>query len=554
MATTEAVAARATDRDRGGTDYDVVIIGAGIAGIHQLYTLMDSGLSVRVLEAGSGVGGTWYWNRYPMARFDSESYSYGYFFSPELLQEWEWKEHFAAQPETERYLNFVVDKFGMREHFQFGARVVAAVFDEEANVWTLRTDDGATTRARFVIAATGLLSAPFFPDIPGRDDFRGEAPHTGLWPKEGVDLRGKRVAMVGTGASAVQLLPAIAPEVGSLTVYQRTPNWCSPLNNSEITAEEQAEIKASYDDIRNRVRTTFAGFMHPDGTKTTFEDTKEERLAFYEELYRLRGFAKLFSNYTDLLVDPAANAEFSDFLADKIRSRVTDPATAEKLIPKDHGFGMKRPPMETGYYEAYNQPNVRLVDLHEVPITRVTETGIETSEGHEEFDVIIWATGFDAVTGALTRMGIVGVDGQSLTEFWSDGPRTYLGIQSPQFPNLFFVGGPHFPFANVPRGTEDQVDFVAAFVRHLADRGVERVEPDETAEEAWTAHVLDSADAFLVAESAWFRGANIPGKADRFLLYIGGLVNYRDKLAEVAAHDYEGFVLRREKQAVGSSA
>jgi len=535
-------------------DFDVIIVGAGIAGIHQLHALKGRGLSVRVFEAGTGVGGTWYWNRYPMARFDSESYSYGYFFSKELLEEWEWSEHFAAQPETERYLNHVVDRFGLRDDIQLRTRVESVVFDEDANHWTLKTSDGATTTARFVVAATGLLSAPFFPDIPGRDTFRGESYHTGLWPKEPVDLRGKRVAMIGTGASAVQLLPAIASEVGSITVYQRTPNWAAPLNNGPITPEEQAEIKAGQEELEQLVRSTFAGFAHPDGTRATFDDTREQRWTFYEQLWNQRGFAKLLSNYNDLMVDSRANAEFCEFAAEKIRQRVHDPDTAEKLIPKDHGYGMKRPPMESGYYEAYNRPNVSLVDLHETPIERITETGIVTSEGEQTFDVIIWATGFDAVTGALTRMGVVGTDGVHLADLWADGPRTYLGVTIPHFPNLFFVGGPHFPFANVPRGTEVQVEFVTALIEHVVAQGYAAVVPDDAAEEAWTAHVLETAGPFLVADTAWFRGANIPGKADRVLLYFGGLVVYRAKLDEVVANGYEGFVLRKEGVSVGSGA
>ncbi len=535
-------AATTRDGDTTATDqYDVVIIGAGISGIHQLHTLVGTGLSVVVLEAGSGVGGTWYWNRYPQARFDSESYSYGYFFSKELQEEWEWSEHFAGQPETERYLNFVVDRFGLRDHFRFNTRVEAAIFDDSSNTWELRTGDGGTTRAKVVIAATGVLSAPFTPDIPGKDDFRGEVVHTGLWPKEPVDLQGKRVALIGTGASAVQLLPAIATEAASITVYQRTPNWCAPLNNGPITEQEQAEIKASYDEIYRMVRSTFAGFLHVDGTKATFDDTAEQRAAFYEELYQKRGFAKLFSNYADLLVDPKANAEFSAFLADKIRGRVHDPAVAEKLIPKDHGYGMKRPPMESGYYEAYNRDTVHLVDLNETPIERITEAGVVTSAGEEIVDVIIWATGFDAVTGALTRMGIVGSGGQRLVDYWADGPRTFLGIQSPGFPNLFFVGGPHLAFSNVPRGTEDQVDFVTGLVKELFGNGYDRIEVDDEAEEAWTEHVLSSAGAFLVADSAWYTGANVPGKAKRFLLYIGGLGAWRDKATESTDQGYHGF-------------
>ncbi|MEZ5409879.1 MAG: NAD(P)/FAD-dependent oxidoreductase [Acidimicrobiales bacterium] len=524
------------------TDHDVIIIGAGVAGIYQLYKLRDTGLSVRVLEAGSNVGGTWYWNRYPLARFDSESYSYGYFFSREVLDEWEWSEHFAGQPETERYLNFVVDKFGLRDHFQFNARVTSAVFDESCDRWRLTTGDGATCTARYVISATGLLSAPYFPDIPGRDTFQGEAYHTGLWPKEPVSFAGKKVAMIGTGASAVQLLPGIVDEVGSITVYQRTPNWCAPLNNGLITAEEQEEIRAGYEELERLCRSTFAGFAHADGTRSTFEDSKEQRWAFYESLWTKRGFAKLFSNYNDILVDPKANAEFCEYLAHKIRERVSDPATAEKLIPTDHGYGMKRPPMETGYYEAYNRPHCTLVDLHETPIERITETGIVTSAGEERFDMIIWATGFDAVTGALTRMGVVGRGGEQLADFWADGPRTYLGVSIPRFPNFAFVGGPHFPFANVPRGVDPQVDFVTDLVVHAAGHGY-TFEPDEAAEEAWTEHVLASSAPFLVADTSWFRGANIPGKADRFMLYTGGLVTYTNRLNEVTANGYDGFTL-----------
>ncbi|MFN0089881.1 MAG: flavin-containing monooxygenase [Acidimicrobiales bacterium] len=534
-----------------GPDFDVIIIGAGIAGILQLYELKGAGLSVRVLEAGSGVGGTWYWNRYPLARFDSESYSYGYFFSKELLDEWEWSEHFAGQPETERYLDHVVDKFALRDSFQFNARVASAVFDDGQDHWRLTLGDGAELTARFVVAATGLLSAPYFPGIPGRDSFRGESHHTGLWPKAPVSFAGKRVAMIGTGASAVQLLPAIVDEVASITVYQRTPNWCAPLNNGPITPEEQREIKASYDELERLVRSTFAGFAHPDGTRSTFEDTKEQRWAFYEELWGKRGFAKLFSNYNDILVDRQANAEFCEYLAHKIRQRVDDPATAEKLIPKDHGYGMKRPPMESGYYDAYNRPNVSLVDLRETPIERITETGVVTSAGEEAFDLIIWATGFDAVTGAMTRMGVVGSGGERLEEYWADGPRTYLGVSLPRFPNLLFVGGPHFPFANVPRGLDVQVGFVTGLLRHAAERGYTRVEVEEAAEEAWTELVLTSAAPFLVADTSWFRGANIPGKADRFMLYTGGLVPYGDRLDAVAEKGYEGFVLRGAGVAVG---
>jgi cation diffusion facilitator CzcD-associated flavoprotein CzcO len=526
-----------------GIDYDVVIVGAGITGIHQLYRVREAGFSVRVLEAGGGVGGTWYWNRYPLARFDSESYTYGYFFSKDLQAEWDWKEHFAGQPEVEAYLNYVVDKFAMRDDIQFNARVVSATFDDAANVWTLVASDGTTTRARFFIAASGILSAPYYADVPGKDDYRGEMYHTGEWPVEPVDFKGKRVAVIGTGASAVQLVPAIAGEVESLTVYQRTANWCAPLNNSRITPEEQAEIKANYDELYKTVHSTFAGFLHADGTKATFDDSREERWAFYEQLWQTRGFAKLFSNYTDLVTDPAANKEFCEFLAEKIRTIVKDPVTADKLIPKDHGFGMKRPPMETGYYDAFNRPNVTLVDLRATPIVRITETGVETTDGHVECDIIVWATGFDAFTGALTRMGIRGTGGRTLNESWAEGPRTYLGIASPGFPNLLLAGGPHGTYGNVPRSTETQVEFIMDILRYLRHNNYERIEPTETAEEQWTSHVYEISQGVLTAETAWYIGSNIPGKAKRFLLYVGGLPTYKEKVNAVAANDLEGFAL-----------
>ena len=419
----------------------------------------------------------------------------------------------------------------------------SAVFDEDADPWTLHTSDGATTTARFVIAATGLLSAPFFPDIPGRDDFQGESYHTGLWPKEPVDLAGKRVAMIGTGASAVQLLPAIVDEVGSITVYQRTPNWCAPLNNGPITPEEQAEIKASQDDARSSSSaSTFAGFAHPDGTEGTFEDTKEQRWAFYEELWNKRGFAKLFSNYNDILVDPRANAEFCEFLAEKIRERVDDPATADKLIPKDHGYGMKRPPMETGYYEAYNRPNVSLVDLHETPIERITETGIVTVRRRA-------AVRHDHLGHRVRcRHRRAHPDGRGRHRRRSGSrssgptaPAPTSGVAIPHFPNFFFVGGPHFPFANVPRGTEIQVDFVTDLVEHLTEHGYARVEPDEAAEEAWTAHVLETAAPVPRGRHARGSGApTSPARPTAFMLYVGGLVIYRAKLDEVAAQRLRG--------------
>ena len=463
-----------------GADVDVLVVGAGVLGIYQLYRAREAGFSVKLVDAASGVGGTWYWNRYPEARFDSESYTYAYLFSQELFEEWKWEEHFAGQPEIERYLNYVVDRFDLRRHMQFDTRVTSAVYDESSGTWTVRASDDSQVRARYLIAATGVLSVPYFPNVPGREDFRGETYHTGLWPKSPVDFTGKRVAVIGTGSSGVQIIPAIAGDVASLTVYQRTPNWCTPLNNRPITVEEQADLRAGFERLRRRLNKSESGFVHRPHDRGTFDDAREERWAFYEQMWQSPGFSKLTSNYIDMLMNPAANAEWCEFLAYKVRSIVEDPVTADKLIPKDHAYGAKRPPFVTGYFEAFNRPNVSLVDLVETPILRVTETGIETADGLLEFDIIVWATGFDFGTGALNRLGVRGRDGLALEDYWVDGPITFLGIQCCGFPNFFFPGGPHGASGNNPRYGGDQVDFIVDLLvyrarpwrrHHRGDRG-----------------------------------------------------------------------------------
>lgn len=522
-------------------DHEVVVIGAGITGIYQLHRLREAGFSVRVLEAGGGVGGTWFWNRYPAARFDSESYSYGYFFSKELLAEWTWKEHFAGQPEIEEYLNHVVDRFGHREHIQVNAYVEGMTFDPDTSSWSIRVRGGDVVTARFVVAATGILSVPFHPDIDGKADFRGEAYHTGEWPQEPVDFAGKRVAVVGNGSSGVQIIPAIADRVESLTVYQRTANWCAPLNNSAIGSDEHVDIRARYDQLYARCNQTFFGFLHDALPVNTFDVSEEERLAHYEDVWSDRGHSALCGNFADTMSNPDANAEFSRFLAGKIRSLVDDPDTAEKLIPKDHGFGMKRPPLVNGYYETFNLPHVELVDLRATPIVRVVETGIETSDALREHDMIIWATGFDAVTGALTRMNIEGRGGAVLRETWADGPRTFLGIASPGFPNLLFAGGPQGTGGNIPRSTEIHVDFVTRFLVHAREHGIVQLEAESDAAEAWTEHVNEGVGKMLVAESNWTWGSNIPGKPKQPLMYRSGLPVYRQKLRDVEELDYRGF-------------
>lgn len=523
----------------GATDVDVLVVGAGVTGVYQLHRAREAGFRVLLLEAGGGVGGTWYWNRYPGARFDSESYTYGYLFSRELFEEWEWQEHFASQPEVERYLNHVVDRFDLRRHMRFGTRVTGAVFDEASGTWTVSVDDGTEYRTRFLVAATGVLSVPYLPDVPGRDDFRGEQYHTGLWPSTPVELRSKRVAVVGTGSSGVQIVPAIVDEVATLTVYQRTANWCTPLNNAPITPDEQARLRADFDAIRETLNTSPHGFLHRAHDRATFDDSEDERRAFYEKMWNSPGFAKLTSNYTDLLFDPAANAEWCDFIADKIRGIVDDPETAEKLIPRDHRFGEHRPPFVTGYYEAFNDPKVSLVDVRETPIVRMTAHGIETTDGERAFDVVVWATGFDFGTGALTRMGIRGRGGVALEDHWADGPRTFLGVATSGFPNLFFPGGPHAAAGNNPRYNGDQVDFVTEVLVHAREHGHDTIEVDPAAEERWTAMIDRNATRPpSFGTTSYYFGSNIPGKPRRYLLNAAGRPKLFAVIAEVRASGY----------------
>jgi cation diffusion facilitator CzcD-associated flavoprotein CzcO len=535
----------AADGGRPAADVDVLVVGAGITGIYQLYQAREAGFSVRLLEAGGGVGGTWYWNRYPGARFDSESYTYGYLFSRELFDEWEWQEHFAPQPETERYLNHVVDRFDLRRHIRLGARVTATEYEDRSGTWRVVAGDGTEVRARFVIAATGVLSMPYTPDVPGREQFAGEQFHTGMWPSAPVDFAGKRVAVVGTSSSGVQVVPAIVDEVASLTVYQRTANWCTPLNNASITPEEQASLRAGFEQLRETLNTSVHGFHHRAHDRTAFEDPEEERRRFYETMWRSPGFTKLTSNYTDMLFNHEANAEWCGFIAGKIRGIVDDPATAELLVPTDHRFGEKRPPFVAGYYEAFNRPNVSLVDLRATPIVRLTRTGIETTGSTREFDIVVWATGFDFGTGALARMGVRGRDGLALMDHWEDGPRTFLGLQAHGFPNLFFPGGPHAAAGNNPRYNGDQVDFVTDVLRCARDKGFDVVEVTERAEQRWTDMVNRGAAKQSFGESSYYFGTNIPGKPVRFLLNSGGRPKLFAVIADVVANDYDAFTFSR---------
>ena len=530
--------------------YDAIVIGARIAGMYQLHRLRGLGLRVRVLEAGDGVGGTWYWNRYPGARFDSESWTYGYSFSEEILREWEWSEHFAPQPETLRYCNFVADKLDLRRDIELGCRVGAAVYDGAADEWAVESTDGRRMRARLLITAIGPLSAPTMPTIPGVESFRGEAHHTGRWPHEPVSFASKRVAVIGTGATAVQAITEIAKTVGHLTVFQRTPNWCAPLHNRPIDASTQARIKATYPETFAICRESFGCFIHQADPRNALEVSPEEREAFYEKLYREPGFGIWMGNFRDILIDRDANATITEFMRGKIRARVKDPAVAEKLIPTNHGFGTRRVPLESGYYEVYNQPNVRLVDIRETPIERITPAGIRTTAEEHAVDMIIYATGFDAITGAFDRIDIRGRGGRRLKEKWADGPRTFLGLQVEGFPNLFTLVGPHnaATFCNIPRCIEQNVEWVTGLIAHMRARGHVRVEPTAEAEREWTQHVLDTGRRMLFTQvDSWMTGinSNVAGKDKRtFIVYAGGAPKYRERCDDVAARGYAGFVFR----------
>lgn len=529
--------------------YDAIIIGAGISGMYQLHRLRELGLSVRVFETGDNVGGTWYWNRYPGARFDSESYSYGYSFSEELLQEWDWQEHFSAQPETLRYLNFVADKFDLRKDIEFETRIVSAIYDEAGKCWDVETDAGSRVRAQFLITAIGPISVPTLPDIEGIESFQGDAYHTGKWPHHPVDFKDKRVGIIGTGATGVQVIQEVAKTAGHLTVFQRRPNFCAPLHNSPIDAATQRKIKSSYPEIFRQCRLSHGAFLHRADPRSALEISPEEREAFYEKLYSEPGFGIWIGNFRDVLVDQEANDTITAFITKKIRERVKDPVVAEKLIPKDHGFGTRRVPLETHYYEVYNQDNVLLVDVKETPIERISQKGIKTRTNEYEFDIIIYATGFDAITGAFDKIDIHGEGGHTLKDKWADGPSTYLGLQTAGFPNLLTLVGPHnaATFCNIPRCIEQNVDWVTDLIRYMRDNNFNRVVPTQEAEDTWTQHVFETAEGMLFTKvDSWFMGVNknLPHKQKRrFLLYAGGAPAYREKCEEVAANGYEGFSL-----------
>jgi cyclohexanone monooxygenase len=526
--------------------YDAVIVGAGFAGLYALHRLRGIGLSVRVLEAGDGIGGTWYWNRYPGARCDVESLEYSYGFSEELQQDWSWSERYPAQPEILRYLEHVADRFELWPDIQLDTRVVAATFDEDAGEWLIATEAGETFAAPWCVMATGCLSASQVPDIAGLETFEGEWHHTGRWPKEGVDLRGKRVGVIGTGSTGIQLVPEIVGDAAHTFVFQRTANFSVPNRNRPMDPDLERAVKNRYAAQRDVARRSLLGVAIPPGEQGVLDVTDEEAQRTFQERWERGGGMPVLLSYNDLLVNEEANAKIADFVRSKIRETVKDPELAELLCPRGFPIGAKRLCQDEGYFEVFNRDDVTLVDIRSAPIQEITPSGLRTTERDYELDVIVFATGFDALTGALLAIDIRGREGRSLRDAWADGPRSYLGLAVAGFPNLFTITGPGSPsvLSNVITSIEQHVEWIADCMAQLRERGVTRIEATPEAQDAWMDHVAEVASFTLFPRAeSWYVGANVPGKPRVFMPYVGGVGAYRERCAQIAANDYEGFEL-----------
>jgi cyclohexanone monooxygenase len=544
-----------TSRQPVPDQMDVVIVGAGFGGMYMLHRLRGLGMSAIVFDVASGVGGTWYWNRYPGARCDVESMQYSYSFSEALQQEWQWSELFAGQPEILRYANHVADRLDLRRDMRFETRVTDAVFNEATRRWTVRTDRGDVVSARYCVMATGCLSAARMPDFPGMDSFKGKTYHTGHWPHGGVDFTGKRVGVVGTGSSAIQSIPVIAAQAAHVTVFQRTPNFSIPSRNGPMPDAYAQSWKATYPAKRTEARLSRNGILANPHDVSAVETPETERQAVYDKRWESGG-TTFMASFNDLIFNKASNDTAAEFVRSKIREMVKDPAKAELLAPTSHPIGTKRICVDTDYYLTYNQPNVDLVDVRNAPIEAVTPDGLRVGGKDYGFDVIVFATGFDAMTGALTRMGIIGRGGETLADKWEAGPRTYLGIMTAGFPNMFMITGPGSPsvLSNMMVSIEQHVDWISDCLGNMANRQQDCIEPTLAAENAWVQHVNEVAHTTLYPSAAsWYMGANIPGKPRVFMPYIGGVGAYRQKCDEIAANGYEGFVLAgAEKVAVAA--
>jgi cyclohexanone monooxygenase len=526
--------------------YDAIVVGAGFSGLYALHRLRGMGLAVRVLEAGDGVGGTWYWNRYPGARCDVESLEYSYSFSEELQQEWSWTERYPAQPEVLRYLEHVADRFDLWPDIQLSTRVVEAAFDEEANRWTIATEAGETFSAQWCVMATGCLSASQVPDIPGLERLDGDWYHTARWPHEGVDVTGKRVGVVGTGSTGIQLVPEVARDAAHTYVFQRTANFSVPNNNHPLDREVEREWKRRYAQQREVQRRSMLGVSTPPGGQSALELPDEEVDRILQQRWEQGGGLPMLLSFRDFLVDEAANAKAAEFVRSKIREIVRDPEVAERLMPRDYPIGAKRLCQHEGYFEAFNRDDVTLVDIRSAPIEEITPAGIRTTDGEYELDVIVFATGFDALTGALLAIDVRGRDGLTLGEAWHEGPRSYLGLAIAGFPNLFTVTGPGSPsvLSNMVVSIEQHVDWIADCIGALRERGVESIEATAEAQDAWMEHVAEVGATTLFPRAAsWYVGANVPGKPRVFMPYVGGVGPYRERCAQIAAGGYEGFLL-----------
>lgn len=535
----------------GVPQFDAVVIGAGVAGLYQTYRLREAGFSVQAYEAGSAVGGTWYWNRYPGARFDSEGEIYQYWFSKSMYANWKPSERFPAQPETEAWLNHVADQHDLRKHYRFSTKVTSAIYNEAGKFWTVTTDQGETVTARFFVSCAGMLSAPLENRFPGQDTFKGRIFHTARWPREEIDFAGKRVGVVGTGATGIQVIQTLAPKVGQMTVFQRTPQYIIPMRNPKLDAADWQKQSDRFDYLRARVQTTFSGFEYDFENGAWHDKTPEERRAVYEHYWAYGSLALWLAAYAEVFFDETANDELSEFVREKMRTRLNnDPYLCDKLIPKksDYGFGTHRVPLESGYLETFLRPNVKLVDCRESAIERVVPNGVQMKNGTvHEVDILILATGFDAGTGALTRIDIRGRGGRSLKDDWGKDIRTAMGLGKHGYPNLFTTAAPLAPSAalcNMTTCLQQQVDWIADCLIALREKGVQEIEPTLEFEDAWVQHHDEIANMTLLTKTdSWYMGSNIEGKPRRLLSYCGGVGVYRGKCDEVAAKGYEGFAM-----------
>jgi cation diffusion facilitator CzcD-associated flavoprotein CzcO len=544
LATTASTASAVSEPSR--QDYDAIIIGAGFSGLYQLHKLRDElGLNAVILEKADGIGGTWYWNRYPGARCDSESYYYCYSFNKEIEQEWTWSERYPEHPEIRTYLNFVADRLDLKRDIRLGTEVTSASFDDATNTWTVKTRCGQVLSASFLITAVGCLSSANVPKLAGLENFKGEWYHTGLWPHEGVDFTGKRVGQIGTGSTGIQAAPVIAEQAKHLTIFQRTANYSVPARNGPVTAEDIRHTRENYDDIWRRARAGTNGHPFSMSTRSALAVSDGERDEIYQKAWE-RGGLRFRASFSDILQNVEANDTASNFIRDKIKEVVKDPAVAKMLTPHDHGFATKRPPIDTGYFEIFNRDNVELVDLKAEPIVEVTASGIRTASRDYDLDIIVFATGFDALTGSLLNLNISGSQGYQLKDAWSAGPRTYLGLQTPKFPNLFTITGPGSPsvLCNMPIAIEQHVDWITDCIREMRAKGLKRIEASDESAEKWVDEVNAAADATLLpmASSSWYLGANVPGKPRVFMPYAGGLGRYTSICKNIAEDGYRGFV------------